>query len=136
MIQEALLASLLGFAVGLRTLPRWLPGEGIPYVLTHLDEDAFEDNTGQAALGQAMSVGFYNILDTWQFFKRGCWTRCYGQSILAHYPSLRRNLRTFNVSRALEAVRTFGSTNPRDRIYSVGALFDIGLEVNYQAAVE
>ena len=78
-----------------------------------------------------MSVESYNILDTWQFFKRVYWTRCCGQ-----YPSLRRNLRTFNVFRALEAMRTLSSTNPQDRIYAISALFDIGLEVNYQATVE
>ena len=45
-------------------------------------------------------------------------------------------MRTFDVFRALEAMRTLDSSNPRDRIYPIGALFDIGLEVNYQATVE
>jgi len=134
-IQESLLADNLEFAVGTRAFPGWLLFSGISYVLSHLDEHLRADLSSLTAPWESILPEKIELIRTWQYFKRGYWTKSFG-TLAAAYDAPGAIVYPFDHFDAMTYLKTFECTNPRDRVYGIRAFFDPGITTDYGSTVE
>jgi hypothetical protein len=141
-IQENLVAQDSEVAVGNRRFPGWVLFAGINYVLNHLDDpelvgrDLQYNPLNGDQPNDSIETEKVNLLRTWQYFKRGYWTRHHlPTSISFMDPSYyqRVHLELWN---SMHEIRSFQSTDPRDRLYALRCFLDEEIMPDYGSSVQ